>query len=416
MKNPFSIIIMLACAFMLISCRSSNLENKQNLEEVATLLQRHQKLQLNNEWTIVQNKYAALSEAIRKDPSDVRSTIQLAHLFIQEARVTGEHGHYYPAALQVLNAALEQSDEKGLTSDERFMALSLQAGVHLSLHNFTKALEIGREALSLNNHNAQIYGVLVDANVELGHYEQAVARADQMVSIRPDLRSYARISYLREIHGDIDGAIEAMEMAVSAGFPLYEETAWAKLTLGELYQRYDLITKAEVTYASILQDRPGYPFAIAALADLAKGAQNYIKAESLLDEACNIIPEVGFYTSKAEILLQTARKEEAHQILSEVFLMLEDDVRSGHNMDLEYAHIYADLLNQPEKALVFLQKEYSDRPANINVNKKLASVYLQLNDVENAKKHLQLAQKTQSTDPELLSMRSELISMESEVI
>ncbi len=42
---------------------------------------------------------------------------------------------------------------------------------------------------------------------------------NRMVSIRPDIRSYSRISYLREIHGDIPGAIEAMELAVEAGAP-----------------------------------------------------------------------------------------------------------------------------------------------------------------------------------------------------
>ena len=50
--------------------------------------------------------------------------------------------------------------------------------------------------------------------------------ADKMVSIRPDLRSYSRISYLREIHGDMPGAIEAMKMAIQAGYPGYEDRAW----------------------------------------------------------------------------------------------------------------------------------------------------------------------------------------------
>lgn len=53
------------------------------------------------------------------------------------------------------------------------------------------------------------------------------------MSIRPDLRSYSRISYLREIYGDLDGAIEAMKLAVTAGYPGYEQTAWARLTLGK---------------------------------------------------------------------------------------------------------------------------------------------------------------------------------------
>ena len=50
-----------------------------------------------------------------------------------------------------------------------------------------------------------------------GNYEEALKNADQMASIRPDLRSYSRVSYMREIHGDRDGAKQAMKMAGDAG-------------------------------------------------------------------------------------------------------------------------------------------------------------------------------------------------------
>jgi hypothetical protein len=39
----------------------------------------------------------------------------------------------------------------------------------------------------------------VDGNVEMGNYDSAVAFADKMVALRPDLTSYSRVSYLREI-------------------------------------------------------------------------------------------------------------------------------------------------------------------------------------------------------------------------
>jgi hypothetical protein len=54
---------------------------------------------------------------------------------------------------------------------------------------------------------------LVDGNVEMGNYATAIEEADKMISIRPDIRSYSRASYLREIHGDYPGAIDAMKLA-----------------------------------------------------------------------------------------------------------------------------------------------------------------------------------------------------------
>ncbi len=141
----------------------------------------------------------------------------------------------------------------------------------------------------------------MDANVELGNYEDAVTASDKMVKTRPDLRSYSRVSYLREIYGDVPGAIKAMQMAVNAGAPGYESTAWARLTLGELYRRYGKPEEAKNQYENILVERPKYPFAIAALAELEMDNKNYAEAEKLLDEAAGIIPEVGYYMQLDEL-------------------------------------------------------------------------------------------------------------------
>jgi len=70
----------------------------------------------------------------------------------------------------------------------------------------------------------------------MGNYDTAVDKADKMVSIRPDLRSYSRISYLREIHGDNTGAIDAMKLAVDAGAAGDEATEWARIQLAKLYE------------------------------------------------------------------------------------------------------------------------------------------------------------------------------------
>ncbi len=392
---PFTLILVtLGCGY----------DQSEPEPEIADLLPRHEKLRVNGEWSQIQNTYVSLRDELKSDPQNVKAGIKLAQLYIQEARVTGEHGHYYPAALQVL----DQVNGAELTNDQRFAMLSTRAIVLLSLHKFSEALDAGKQALTLNPYNAQIYGVMVDAYVELGYYDQAVVMADRMVSIRPDLRSYARISYLREIHGDIEGAIEAMQMAVEAGFPPYEETAWANLTLGELYERYNRPEKAAGTYHQILQQREDYPFAIAALAQMEAENGNYTEAIAELDRACEIIPEVSFYVAKARIYKVTNQKDQMRQMLDEVFVMLEDDVKSGHMMDLEYAHIYADLLDEPEKALPYLEGEYKKRPDNIDVNKELACLYLQMGDLEKSAWHLEKAQRTKSQDPDLVAVQEQL--------
>ena len=53
-----------------------------------------------------------------------------------------------------------------------------------------------------------------------------------MVDRKPNLAAYARVSYLRELHGDLEGAATAMRLAVAAGGPAPENNAYVRALLG----------------------------------------------------------------------------------------------------------------------------------------------------------------------------------------
>ncbi len=385
------------------SATNTSAQTGINQVDIPELLPRPKALQDATEWERTQSGYMKLSSDLRlKNANAVEPRVTLAQIFVNEARVTGEHGHYYPAALKMVDQALNIN--KGLDQNLEFLALSTKASVQLSQHDFASALETAKRAIRINPHNAQIYGALVDANVELGNYDAAVEASDQMVSIRPDLRSYSRVSYLREIYGDVDGAIEAMEMAVKAGYPGYESTAWARLTLGEIHQRYGNKEAARKQYETILKERPNYPFAIAALGDLALDAKDYPKAEKLLKEAAGIIPEVGYYMSLAKLYKATGRQEEMRSAEEEIFVMLQDDVDSGHNMDLEYASFYRDQFEDYDKAMEYTRREYEKRPRNIDVNRLIAALMQEKDMKKEAQPYLEVAASTNSRHPELTEM------------
>jgi len=390
---------------VLLSCQT---ETTTAIESTAypELIQRSEKIQHGKEWDYVQNIYSEKINQLKKDPSNAEAKLVLAQLYIKEARVTGEHGHYYPAALTMIEKVLNSDEE--LEPTIKFQALMHKAGVQLSLHEFADALKTGQQAILINPRNAQIHGVLVDAYVELGQYDKAILLADKMVSMKPDLRSYSRISYLREIHGDIDGAIDAMTLAVEAGYPGYEETAWAMLTLAELYHRYGQADKAEKIYEGILEMRNDYPFAVAALGDLQYENGDLEKAQQTLNEAIEIIPEVGFYISLAHIYKDQNRTEDLEDIKKEILVMLEDDVANGHNMNLEYTNLYLELFEEPETALSYIEKEYKKRPDNIDVNLLMAKVYRSLNDTSKLKMYADAAAVTKSVHPDLVQIQGSL--------
>lgn len=377
MKKISNLILWMS--LIIFSCK--NTDSPKDISKTYNLLERKENLKNGKEWENIHNIYTRYTDQIRKKPNEAKSYIDLAELFMMEARVTGEHGHYYSNALALLENAYTLA--KG-NKDIEFRSLSDRASVLMSLHQFVKAKQFAEDAIKLNPYNAQVYGALVDANVELGNYKEAVASADKMVSIRPDLRSYSRISYLRELFGDLTGAIEAMKQAVEAGYPGYEETAWSRLHLGELYKKSGNTEAAINQYQIILSQRPNYAFAVAALAEIEMEKRNYEQSEKLVDEAIVLMPEVGFYITKAKLMELKGKKEESLAIAREVLAMLKDDEASGHKMDLTYAQVYAELFNDYEQAIKHAMKEYNTRPKNTEVNKFLVDTYTKMGNMAKA--------------------------------
>lgn len=411
MKKNFTLtgaasIFILASAISIFntSCTPSTAGEAKTVTTATTgstipqLLPRQGELSTTEEWTRTQTAVNAAIKKIEKDPNDHNSYIKLAEIYVNEARVTGEHGYYYPAILSLLDNLLA----KNPTGDIPFKAMSLKSSVYLSLHQFATARETAEQAAKLNPDNAQIYGALVDANVELGNYPEAVKMAETMMDKRPDLLSYSRASYLREIHGDPKGAIQAMTMAVESGYPGFENTAWTRNTLAHIYETYGDLVSAETQYKNTLAERPNYPFALAGLASIEKKKGNVKEAEKLLNDAAGIIPEVAFYAELAELYQSTGRTAEAEKTTTDVLAMMADDEAKGHMMSLEYAKVYMNLVHDYDKALAYAITEYAARPTNIDVNKALAEIYFRKGNIREAEKHLSIAFSTGSKNPELL--------------
>jgi tetratricopeptide (TPR) repeat protein len=387
------------------SCSDTKAENASQatpaMKAVPRLKERQESLGTTDERVDIALRYDQAHARVKANANDADGWLALAEIFINEARVTGEHPYYYPAALDMISNALSA---QGITPDQRFVSLSMRGMVEMSLHQFAAALKTGEEAVALNPHNSGAYGVLVDANVELGNYAKAVEWSDKMVATRPDLRSYSRISYLREIHGDVSGAIEAMEMAVEAGYPGLEQTSWCRITLGKLHETYGNLDHAQMHYQIALDQRPNYPFAIAALAGVEMKKKNYEAAEEMLAQAMKMIPEVSFAEQQAELYALTGRQDLADQKAEEVLAMLQDDADHGHKVDLGFAQAQLHLMHNPAKALEYALREQQARPSNIEVNTLLAEIYLQLGDLEKAGAAVEMAKKTQSKNPELLGI------------
>src|SRR6185369_3856510 len=79
--------------------------------------------------------------------------------------------------------------------------------VLLSRHRFAEA-SAEAERLSVRRpKDAALQGIIGYGRVELGDYDEGFAAFDRMIALRPDATSYARVSYARELQGDLRGAL-----------------------------------------------------------------------------------------------------------------------------------------------------------------------------------------------------------------
>ncbi len=391
-------------SLLLVGCNSkvkaennkTNIQPKTVSLEIPPLKERTGELAKTDEWTKTKEKVNELLAKITKKSNDLTSRLKIATIYMAEARITGEHPYYYPAVLQILEGVLS-------LDYQNFEALTFKASVLMSQHRFKDALQVAEQAKNINPNNAYIYGVLVDANVELGYYEEAVKMSDIMQGLKPSLESYSRASYLREIYGDYPGSIEAMVLAVQAGLPGSEPYCWSKKTLGYLYEQTGDLKRAEKEYLAILAERPSYAFALEGLARIEKSKKNYDQALKYLDEAAAIMPEFSFHEEMADIYLLQGDQEKSFAKYKEVIVMLKEDAASGHIVYLDLSKIYIKS-NMIDSAFTYGIKEYEMRPNNIDVNRNMAEIYLLKNDFVKANEHIQIANRTGCKNPELVAI------------
>lgn len=327
---------------------------------------------------------------LQKNPADAKQYITLASVFISEGRITGNNSYYGNAAIKMLDKAIALNPRD---KDIVFEGLSLKSAVLLNMHQFKDALAVAEEGQKLNDFNAAIHGALVDAHVEMGDYAAAVQDCDKMLSIRPDLRSYSRASYLRQIHGDNNGALEAMKMAVESGVPGMENTEWSRVTWGDLYFNIGKLDTAKMIYESSLTYRPGYPYAEMGLARVAAAHKNYDEAISHTTNAIKVLSEVAFVSYLGDLYALKGDKDKALGTYQDVVRLLEEGQKEEektaaikHNGNRELALAYLNIKDY-DKALTHARTDYKMRPKNIDANELMAWILYKKGSFAEAKKY-----------------------------
>lgn len=194
-------------------------------------------------------------QIIEKMPDKSEGYNQLASAYMQKARETANFD---------FNADANDAITRSLRVEpDNYDALKLRAKLELTYHRFSDALKTARRAQTIRADDHDTWGQVTDALVELGDYTGAVKSAQRMVDLRPDSSSYARVSYLRSLHGDTQGAIQAMTAAVKSANPNDPEgVAWCRVQLGNELMNDGRLEAAEREFDEALRIFPDHALAL----------------------------------------------------------------------------------------------------------------------------------------------------------
>ena len=296
-----------------------------------------------------------LEATIQRNPRDVKSLATLGLAYEQRWRKTGDSS-FLPLAAHALDNARRLSSNDPLT-------VQGLGSLALTRHEFGRALVLGRLAIRLAPYSSNPYGIEGDALLELGRYPQAFRAFQRMVDLKPNLSSYARVSYARELQGDIPGAITAMRLALDAAAGDREGYAWTSVQLGKLYWlRGDGRTAANL-YRGALEIFPGYVYALDALAPVEAARGHLRSAIALERRAVDAIPLPQFVGQLGDLYERAGQPRLAREQQATVGVIQKLLAVNGVKLDLETAIHRADHRLDPAATIALARKARALRPS-----------------------------------------------------
>lgn len=298
---------------------------------------------------------ATLEEQARIRPRDAALLTQLGFAYQLRWRETADASN-----LPRSEIALRRAIEAGTGDANAVLGFGSLA---LIQHEFRAALRYGRRAETLLPGSARPYGIIGDALVELGRYDEAFAAFERMVSLRPSLASYARVAYARELTGDRLGAVAAMNLALDAAAGQSEPTAWSLVELAKLELSLGRIDAAGRHARAALRVLPGYPTARIELARVAIAQRRIDRAVTEARRAAEAVPTAQAVSLLADVLERAGKPDEARRQRATVAVIDRLLEANGVQVDLESAVYRADNRVRPLETVALARRARADRPS-----------------------------------------------------
>ena len=296
-----------------------------------------------------------LQGELKLDPRNVKALDTLGLAYQQRVRETGDPA-YYPKAQGILEQALRLSPHD-------LIATAGLGQLALSRHQFRKALAVGLSAKRISPTTAGVYGVIGDAQIELGRYRDAFRTFDHMAALKPDVASYARVSYARELIGHVGAAERAMRLAASAAVGAQEASSWTHVQLGLLYLGHAQPRRALAQMNEALALDPAYYVAYDGMAQVLASLGRLRPAIDFERRAVDRVPLPAQVALLGDLYGAVGDRKAAAREYALIGVIEKLLAANGVRNDLDVALFDADHLIRPKQLAALARKGHAERPS-----------------------------------------------------
>ena len=309
----------------------------------------------------------SLQARVKRAPEDYAGYAGLGAAYLQKGRETADAADY-----ELAKNALETSLELLSNDPAAAFAMTQMAVVCMVEHRFEDALTWAQRALALGSGDPSPWAIAGDALADMGDYQGASEAYSRLKSsfgsddekLAFSYQRDSRMSFLRFVAGDTQGAIQLMRSAVYTAITAHmpaENIAWSQYQLGEELYLAGETSVAERAYLASLDSYPKYYRALAGLAKLRASQQKYAEAIGLYKEAIAAVPYPEYAAALGDIYQRIGQPEEAKKQyeLVEFIGYLSQLNQQIHNRDL--ALFYADHGIKLHESLALARKELEVR-------------------------------------------------------
>jgi len=258
--------------------------------------------------TRTDSQIAYYQQLIKRNPRNGKAFYGLGDALIRKARETGDP-NYFNRAEEALRKSLEIAPQNA--GAKRHLAY-----VFYSRHEFEPAALYARKAIEMEADDGDSYGILGDALLEVGKYDEARDAYQKMMQLENSLYSRSRLAGLKSIHGDSTGSIAELEKAIAAGKATQqpaESVAWAQWQLGTDYLTLGNLAKAEAYYRQSLQSYPNYYRAQAGMAQVRGAQKRYDEAIDHYQKAIAVLPMPDYVAALGDLYSKIGKPALARQ-------------------------------------------------------------------------------------------------------